>query len=123
LHRKSCEVLREELRQLGFNLTVGVLERELYPHYLSHPLGIDLHESAHFDRGAQLRKGVVITIEPGVYVPPSSSFPKAFHNMGIRIEDEVLIGANNPTVLTVAAPKEIVDVEGACQGLLELEAN
>lgn len=70
LHRKSCEVLRQELQQLGFNLTVGVLERELYPHYLSHPLGIgrlpvntmacvlmtnacaDLHESAHFDRGA-----------------------------------------------------------------------
>jgi len=122
LHRKSCETLREELKQVGFDLTVGILERELYPHYLSHPLGIDLHESAHFDRGAQLREGMVITIEPGIYVPPSSSFPRHFHNMGIRIEDEVLIGKNNPIVLSVAAPKEIADVEGACQGSIGLEA-
>ncbi|KLO07415.1 peptidase M24, partial [Schizopora paradoxa] len=123
LHRKSCEILRQELQQLGFNLTVGLLERELYPHYLSHPLGIDLHESSHFDRGAQLKEGMVITIEPGIYVPPSSAFPKHFHNMGIRIEDEVLIGKNHPTVLSVAAPKEIADVEGACQGLLGLKAH
>ncbi|KAF8131125.1 hypothetical protein EV363DRAFT_195270 [Boletus edulis] len=66
---------------------------------------------------------MVITVEPGIYVPPVPQFPKAFHNMGIRIdsEDEVLVGKNHPVVLSVAAPKEIVDVEGACQGQLGLE--
>jgi len=41
--------------------------------------------------------------------------------MGIRIEDEVLVGKEHATLLTVNAPKEIADVEGACQGLLGLE--
>ncbi|TFK56263.1 peptidase M24 [Heliocybe sulcata] len=121
LHYESCRLLRQELNQLGFGLQAGDLERELYPHYLSHPIGIDLHESAYNDREEALRPGMVITIEPGVYVPPSPVFPKHFHGMAIRIEDEVLIGEEEPTILSVSAPKEIVDVEGACQGTLGLE--
>ncbi|KAF8966401.1 peptidase M24 [Flammula alnicola] len=122
LHRKSCTLLKQELNQIGFNLwTEGDLERVLYPHYLSHPIGVDLHESAHMDRSAPLQEGMVITIEPGIYVPPTANFPKHYHNIGIRIEDEVLIGDEHPVVLSVSAPKEIVDVEGACQGLLGLE--
>ncbi|KAF8432533.1 Creatinase/Aminopeptidase P [Boletus edulis BED1] len=74
-------------------------------------------------RAFNLKAGMVITVEPGIYVPPVPQFPKAFHNMGVRIdsEDEVLVGKNHPVVLSVAAPKEIVDVEGACQGQLGLE--
>ncbi|KDR74526.1 hypothetical protein GALMADRAFT_227592 [Galerina marginata CBS 339.88] len=140
LHRKSCVLLKDELNQIGFNLrNEGDLERVLYPHYLSHPIGIgkaafirsikfpltppalDLHESAHIDRSAPLKEDMVITIEPGIYVPPTANFPKHFHNIGVRIEDEVLVGAEHPVVLSVSAPKEIVDIEGACQGLLGLE--
>ncbi|EPQ59723.1 hypothetical protein GLOTRDRAFT_34532 [Gloeophyllum trabeum ATCC 11539] len=121
LHSQSCLLLREELNQIGFGLQRGDLERELYPHYLSHPIGIDLHESASFERGEALRPGMVITVEPGVYVPSSPLFPKHFHNMGIRIEDEVLLCEGEPVVLSVSAPKEVVDVEGACQGVLGLE--
>ncbi|PAV20579.1 peptidase M24 [Pyrrhoderma noxium] len=119
LHRNSCTLLRRELNQLGFRLSSGELERILYPHYLSHPVGIDLHESQFFSRGEPIKEGMVITIEPGIYVPPSSQFPKHFHNIGIRIEDEVLVKRNFPIVLSIEAPKEISDIEGACQGLLE----
>ncbi|EIM85484.1 peptidase M24 [Stereum hirsutum FP-91666 SS1] len=124
LHRRSVEVLREELKQIGFDLgwQGGVLERVLYPHYLAHPVGIDLHEGGTVDRREPLKEGMVITIEPGVYVPADPSFPKHFHGMGIRIEDEVLVGQDDPVVLSAAAPKEIVDIEGACQGLLGLES-
>ncbi|KAA1465904.1 peptidase M24 [Dentipellis sp. KUC8613] len=123
LHYRSVELLRQELKQIGFDLgwQSGVLERVLYPHYLSHSIGVDLHESGSFDRGARLEEGMVITIEPGVYVPKDPAFPKHFQGLGIRIEDEVLIGKEHPVVLSSAAPKEIVDVEGACQGLLGLE--
>ncbi|KAF9480840.1 peptidase M24 [Pholiota conissans] len=122
LHRKSCQLLKEELNQIGFNLgKEGDLERILYPHYLSHPIGVDLHESSHIDRSAPLQDGMVITIEPGIYVPPTANFPKHYHNIGIRIEDEVLVGEKDPIVLSVSAPKEIEDVEGACQGILGLE--
>lgn len=70
LHRKSVDLLRVELNQIGFGLVSGDLERVLYPHFLSHPIGIgtgceisfarlrfsffvfaDLHESSNFDRG------------------------------------------------------------------------
>ncbi|KAJ3783587.1 peptidase M24 [Lentinula aff. detonsa] len=120
LHRKSCELLRQELLQLGFHLHPGDLER-LYPHFISHPIGIDLHESDSFTRSGSLQAGMVVTVEPGIYVPSSPAFPKHFHGLGIRIEDEVLVGKDHPVVLSVSAPKEIVDVEGACQGLLGLE--
>ncbi|KAF8883399.1 peptidase M24, structural domain-containing protein [Infundibulicybe gibba] len=105
LHRLSVSLLGTELRQLGFEhpaAEMGVL----YPHFLSHSIG------------AQTGRGMVVTIEPGLYVPPLSKFPKHFHNIGIRIEDEVLVGAVDPVVLSISAPKEIADVEGACQGLL-----
>ncbi|KAI0063075.1 peptidase M24 [Artomyces pyxidatus] len=121
LHRRSVELLRTELKQIGFELGLGALERVLYPHYLSHPVGIDLHEAGTFDRRAPLKEGMVITIEPGVYVPSDPAFPKHFHGLGIRIEDEVLVGKHDPVVLTVAAPKEIADIEGACQGALGFE--
>ncbi|OCF32906.1 xaa-Pro aminopeptidase [Kwoniella heveanensis CBS 569] len=119
LHRASCGLLLEELRQIGFKLTVGDVERQLYPHFLSHHLGSDLHDCPTRDRNATLVEGNVISIEPGVYVPYDNKFPKAFHGLGIRIEDEVAFTKDGPLVLSANAPKEIADVEGACQGLLE----
>ncbi|KAJ7896040.1 peptidase M24 [Mycena olivaceomarginata] len=126
-----AQLLREELKQIGLDVRANDLEQVLFPHYVSHPIGLDLHESSHFDRHGRLKAGMVITIEPGIYVPPSASFPAHFHNIGIRIEDEVVVGKDQPVVLSVAAPKEashlakhpysIADVEGACQGLLGLE--
>jgi len=124
IHRESSEMLQTELNKIGFNLRgtygAGDVARVLYPHYVGHPIGIDLHESSNHDRNGSLKAGMVITIEPGVYVPAHPSYPKAFHNMGIRIEDEVLVGKKYPAVLSVNAPKEIADIEAACQGLLGL---
>jgi len=121
LHRESCVLLKKELNSIGFNIHKGDLERILYPHYLGHPVGIDLHETSFIDRAAPLQEGMIITIEPGVYVPPNANFPKQFHDIGIRIEDEVLIGEEDPVVLSTSAPKEVEDIEGACQGALGLE--
>lgn len=121
IHTSACSLLREELKQIGINVQANDLEQVLFPHYVSHPIGLDLHESSHFDRHGRLKANMVITIEPGIYVPPTASFPKHFHNIGIRIEDEVVVGKDQPVVLSVAAPKEIADVEGACQGLLGFE--
>ncbi|KAJ3558616.1 hypothetical protein NM688_g819 [Phlebia brevispora] len=94
IHRESCEGLRKELNNIGFNLYgiagAGDLERILYPHYVGHPLGIDLHESTHFERNEPLKAGMVVTIEPGIYVPSSPLFPKEFHEIGIRIEASII---------------------------------
>ncbi|WVR05690.1 hypothetical protein IAU60_002714 [Kwoniella sp. DSM 27419] len=119
LHRASCGLLLEELRQIGFKLTVGDVERTLYPHFLSHHLGSDLHDCPTRDRSGLLVEGNVISIEPGVYVPFDNRFPKHFHGLGVRIEDEVAFTKDGPLVLSANAPKEVVDVEAACQGLLD----
>ncbi|KAI0829267.1 peptidase M24, structural domain-containing protein [Trametes gibbosa] len=121
IHRESCTMMRKELERIGFNFPLGAGTLDtLYPHLVGHPVGIDLHESNLTERDASLKAGMVVTIEPGVYVPPSPEFPKAFHNIGIRIEDEVLVGRDHPIILSASAPKEIADIEGSCQGLLGL---
>nr|GAT46177.1 methionine aminopeptidase [Mycena chlorophos] len=114
LHTRTCTLLRRELKQIGIDAPGADLDL-LFPHYVSHPIGLDLHESTYSDRLARLRAGMVITVEPGIYVPPTPQFPKHFHDIGIRIEDEVLVGEEAPEVLSSAAPKEIEAVEAACQ--------
>jgi intermediate cleaving peptidase 55 len=58
------------------------------------------------------------TVEPGIFVPPHASFPKGFHNLNVRVEDEVLVREDDYVLLSVA-PKEVVDIEAACQGLFD----
>lgn len=121
LHKISVDSTREELRGLGFSLKGGDLERVLYPHFVSHPLGIDLHDTMSFGRDEKLQPGMVITIEPGLYVPPLAHFPKEFHNLSVRIEDEIVIGRTegDSLILSANAPKEVEDVEATCKGMLE----
>lgn len=119
LHQKSYNMLRTELRQLGFDIPNDSTMSKLYPHMVSHMIGLDLHETHAKDDF--LQAGHVLTVEPGVYIPPSSHFPSHFHNLAVRIEDMVLVGEEHPVVLSANAPKEIVDVEGACQGTLGLQ--
>jgi intermediate cleaving peptidase 55 len=52
LHHRSCKVLLEELKQIGFKLDMHILERDLFPHFISHPLGMDLHDTPSFERTA-----------------------------------------------------------------------
>ncbi|KAH8827553.1 peptidase M24 [Flagelloscypha sp. PMI_526] len=120
LHHDSVKTLGRELKQVGLDLDTRTLEN-VYPHNLCHPIGLDLHEDV--DKRLPLQPGMVITIEPGVYIPSGHrKIPERFWNNGLQVEDLVLITEKEPVVLSVAAPKEIADVEGACQGALGLEA-
>jgi intermediate cleaving peptidase 55 len=49
----------------------------------------------------------IVLFNQGVYVPADPQFPKHFHGLGMRIEDEVLVGAEHPVVLSASAPKEV----------------
>jgi intermediate cleaving peptidase 55 len=57
---------------------------------------------------------MVVTIEPGLYVPFDDKFPSKYQGIGIRIEDNVVIGKDEPYVLTSTSPKEVVDIEFCC---------
>lgn len=67
LHEKSKEALSDNLRQLGVDVRGNeALFNKIYPHFVGHPLGLDLHDCATFQRHSPLKSGNVITIEPGV---------------------------------------------------------
>ncbi|KAF2398653.1 metallopeptidase family M24 [Trichodelitschia bisporula] len=110
LHRMAETGLKESLKQLGFDMTGGALET-LFPHHLSHYIGLDVHDSPGYPRTETLLSGHCVTIEPGIYVPDDERWPKAFRGMGIRIEDSVCVRETSPLVFTTEAVKEVVDIE------------
>lgn len=112
LHNRSVELLCQELRNLpGFSLvTQGQVATKLYPHYVGHHLGLDLHDVPSVSRHQDLVLGNVVTVEPGLYIPESSKWPKWYHGIGVRIEDNVAITPTGHQVLTNAA-KELADID------------
>jgi Xaa-Pro aminopeptidase len=79
-----------------------------YPHGLSHHIGLDVH-----DRSASpsLKKGMVITIEPGIYIPEGSNCDKKWWSIAVRIEDDALITQDGYELLSHFAPRSIADIE------------
>jgi Xaa-Pro aminopeptidase len=84
-------------------------------HRTSHWLGRDVHDVGSYARDGKprpLEPGMVLTVEPGLYVPASGDdVPEAFRGIGIRIEDDVLVTADGREVLSAAAPKHVAEVE------------
>jgi len=119
LHRASCQLLKDGLVRLGFNLDHPDALNRLYPHYIGHPVGTDLHDTPSWNRSHRLKAGSVITIEPGVYVPDDDQYPKHFRGIGIRVEDMVHVREDDHVVLSCNTPKEVADVEACGSGLLE----
>ncbi|GME87507.1 unnamed protein product [[Candida] boidinii] len=112
LHYQSVSLMTKELRNCGFvNLQDWETSKYLYPHYIGHNLGLDVHDIPSYPRNSKFKKGQVVTVEPGVYVPNTDRWPKHFRNIGIRIEDDIAIGQDNYVILTVEAAKEISDIE------------
>jgi Xaa-Pro aminopeptidase len=83
-------------------------------HKSSHWLGLDVHDVGDYrvdDAWRALEPGMVLTVEPGIYVPDDDTVPAQFRGIGIRIEDDVLVTRDGNEVLTAAAPKHIDDIE------------
>ncbi len=93
--------------------------KKFYPHGTSHWLGLDVHDAGAYTvdgKARLLAPGMVITVEPGLYIPgDAEGIPAELRGIGVRIEDDVAITADGCEVLTRACPKEIVDVEAACR--------
>ena len=83
--------------------------RKFFVHRTSHWLGLDVHDVGEYrvgDTWRMLEPGMVLTIEPGIYVPAHQNIPKQWHGIGIRIEDDVLVTRHGHDVLTQDAPKD-----------------
>ncbi|KTW25752.1 hypothetical protein T552_03365 [Pneumocystis carinii B80] len=114
IHQHSVELLKTELKQLGFNISYSDLYNILYPHYIGHHIGLDIHDCSKLPGRRLLKNNQTIAIEPGLYIPDLPRFPKHFRGLGVRIEDSIRVGKENPTVLSKDAVKEIVDIEKIC---------
>jgi Xaa-Pro aminopeptidase len=92
--------------------------KRLYMHRTSHWLGLDVHDVGRYVQGDSWRKlepGHVLTVEPGCYVAADDQeSPPEFRGIGVRIEDDVLVTAGDPEILTAAAPKAVEEVERLC---------
>jgi Xaa-Pro aminopeptidase len=115
LHDAAVRVLVAglvELRLLQGDPTALLGEPErwkrFYPHRTSHWLGLEVHDAGTYTDGENprlLEPGMVLTVEPGLYVPvDATGAPAELRGTGIRLEDDVLVTSGAPEVLTAALP-------------------
>jgi Xaa-Pro aminopeptidase len=108
---------------IALKLIKGPLSRALrletykryFMHKTGHWLGLDVHDVGDYKIDGQsrlLEPGMVLTVEPGIYIPPNDhTVPPAFRGIGIRIEDEIAITKGAPEVLTQSVPKTIEAIQ------------
>lgn len=88
--------------------------RRFYMHRTGHWLGIDVHDVGEYKVDGEwrlLEPGMVTTVEPGLYVTADADVPERFHNIGVRIEDDVVVTKDGHKVLTAATPKSVAEIE------------
>jgi Xaa-Pro aminopeptidase len=119
-HEAAVRVLAQGM--LDLKLLTGTLDgviesaayKRFYMHRTGHWLGMDVHDVGDYkvdDRWRTLQPGMAYTIEPGCYIRPADDVPEALWNIGIRIEDDVVITAGGCDNLTADAPKTIAEIE------------
>lgn len=101
------EVIADGLLKLGIIKDRKEVGR-YYPHGLGHHIGLDVHDRS---VSAGFKKGMVITIEPGIYIPPNSNCDKKWWSIAVRIEDDALVTENGYELLSIHAPRKVEDIE------------
>ena len=119
-HDAEVRVITTGLLENGLlkgDLEELISENKYFPFYMhktGHWLGLDVHDVGDYkisEEWRELEPGMTLTVEPGIYVSPSDDVDKKWWNIGIRIEDDVLVTETGNEVLTGALLKEIDDIE------------
>lgn len=100
-------VIAEGLKELGL-IDNFMQHRKYFMHGTSHYLGLDVHDVGSYDK---LMAGSIITVEPGIYIPEGSDCDSKWWNIGIRIEDDILITDSDPENLSDCVTKEVSEIE------------
>jgi Xaa-Pro aminopeptidase len=123
IHTRCVEVLTAGLVRLGLlkgdvaELIQGEKYKPFYMHRTSHWLGMDVHDVGRYFCGGiprALQPGMVLTIEPGLYIAQDNvQVSPEYRGIGIRIEDDILVGTEGPKNLTEAIPKTVAELRAA----------
>lgn len=128
-HEAAVQTLAQGL--LDLKLLHGSLEsvieteayKRFYMHRTSHWLGRDVHDAGDYKQGEQwraLEPGMVLTIEPGCYIRAADDIPAAFHDIGVRIEDDALVTATGCDILTKDVPKSRAEIEALMTAAMDI---
>ncbi len=124
-HDAATQVLTDGLIDLGLlhgernELIETEAARRFTIHRIGHWLGMDVHDVGDYKIDGQwrlLESGMVLTVEPGIYITPADDIDAKWHNIGIRIEDDILVTRAGNENLSADAPKEIDDIESWMAG-------
>ena len=119
-HEAAVQVLTEGLLSLGIlkgKPRTLIKEKKYAPYFMhktGHWLGLDVHDVGDYKIGGEwrmLEPGMVLTVEPGLYFPPQRGLAKKWWNIGVRIEDDVLVTKDGNEVLSRGVPKEAAEIE------------
>ena len=106
IYLKSYDIIAKGLIDLGI-IDDYREARKYYPHGVSHHIGLDVHDPGSRD----LMENMVITVEPGIYIPENSNTDPKWWNIGVRIEDDILITNSGPVNLSIDAPRRSDEIE------------
>ena len=125
-HNVATEIITDGLIDLGLlrgdrnELIETNAHQRFYMHRTGHWLGMDVHDVGDYkidDDWRLLEPGMVLTVEPGLYINPADDVDPKWHNIGIRIEDDILITRKGNENLSAEAPKEVDEIESLMAGL------
>ena len=119
-HEAAVRVLAQGM--IDFGLCQGSLDKVIesgdykrfYMHRTGHWLGLDVHDAGEYKLDGKwrpLQEGMMVTVEPGCYIRAADDVPEAYWDIGVRIEDDVLVSKDGCEVITAATPKSIADIE------------
>ena len=121
LNERAIRLLTASMVRLGLlagdveKLIEGKAHRRFFMHGIGHFLGMDVHDAGRYQvdgKSRPLPPGVVITVEPGLYIAEDAeNIPPQYRGIGVRIEDDVLVNPEGRRVLSAKVPKGIEEIE------------
>lgn len=117
LETESARLIKNGLKKLG--ITAKLQNHEIKNlkissadvHYVAHFVGLDIHDTSDISHYQLFEPNMVLAIEPAIYIPDHDKIPPKYRNIGIRIEDDVLITNDKPEILSKSLPRTIQQIE------------
>ncbi len=103
------KIINKGLAELGIIANENS-KHNYFPHGTSHHIGLDVHDPGNYEK---FEENMVVTMEPGIYIPIGSPCDEKWWGIGVRIEDDILVTKNGPINLSALAPRKSEDIEAA----------